>query len=201
MLQAEAPALVLASASAARRALLEGAGVTFATRPASLDEAHIKRVSRAAGANASDAALSLAFAKAAALGDINALVIGADQILVCDGAWFDKPADLAQARAHLLALRGRSHVLHTAIVCTRAGQLAWSHISHPTLTMRHFSDAFLDAYLAAEAGKLLASVGAYRLEGRGINLFQAIEGDQSAILGLPLLPLLGFLRDCGIMAA
>jgi septum formation protein len=198
MLQAEAPALVLASASSARRTLLAGAGVKFAVRPAGVDEAAIKR---AADVDASDAALSLAFAKAGSIEDCDSLVIGADQILVCDGAWFDKPADLAQARAHLLALRGRPHVLHTAIVCVRGGKRVWHHVGLPCLTMRRFSDAFLDAYLEAEGERLLASVGAYRLEGPGINLFHAIEGDHSSILGLPLLPLLGFLRDCGIMAA
>jgi septum formation protein len=201
MRQAGAPALVLASASPARRALLECAGALFTTQPAHLDEAAIKHDCRAAGLNASDTAVSLAFAKAAAIGDNAALVIGADQILVCDGAWFDKPANLGQARDHLLALRGSTHVLHTAVVCTRGGRRLWAHISQPTLTMRQFSGAFLEAYIEAEGDRLLASVGAYRLEGRGVNLFEAIEGDHSAILGLPLLPLLGFLRDCGIMAA
>ena len=103
------------------------------------------------------------------------------------------------ARAHLQRLRGRRHELVTALVCHRAGQRIWQHVAKPSLTMRHFSDAFLEAYLAAEGEALLSSVGAYRLEGHGAQLFDRIEGDQPAILGMPLLPLLGFLRQHGVL--
>ena len=128
-----------------------------------------------------------------------ALVIGADQMLVCEGRWFDKPPDMATARAQLLALRGRPHELMTAMVCWRGGQRIWQHLARPRLVMREFSEAFLDAYLAAEGEAVLGSVGAYRLEGPGIQLFASVEGEHSAILGLPLLPLLGFLRQHGVL--
>jgi septum formation protein len=123
-----------------------------------------------------------------------ATIIGCDQILVCDEAWFDKPPDLQAARQHLQRLRGRPHVLQTATVVQCDGTVLWRHLEAPRLVMRAFSEAFLDWYLAEEGQSLLGSVGAYRLEGPGIQLFEQIEGDHSAILGLPLLPLLGFLR-------
>lgn len=173
--------------------------------PASLDEAAIKRDAASSGQTASQAAMRLADAKAAhihdGLNDPDAIVIGCDQILVCDGTWFDKPPDLAAARAQLHALRGRRHTLATATVCLQGGQIAWRHEASPALSMRHFSDAFLDAYIAAEGEALLGSVGAYRLEGLGIHLFDAIEGEHSAILGLPLPPLLAYLRAQGVLTA
>ena len=201
MIQASAPALILASASKARRAVLEGARLRFETRIASVDEAAIKEAAQAEGISPDEAALILADAKAefVARSAPDALVIGADQLLVCDGAWFDKPPDMAAARTHLQRLRGRRHELVTALVCHRGGQRIWQHVAKPRMTMRDFSDAFLEAYLAAEGDALLSSVGAYRLEGHGAQLFDAIEGDQPAILGLPLLPLLGFLRQHGVL--
>jgi len=197
VIQAATPVLILASASKARRAVLEGAGLRFETRIAGVDEAAIKEAAQAEGISA----LILADAKAerVARSAPDALVIGADQLLVCDGAWFDKPPDMAAARAHLQRLRGRRHELVTALVCHRGGQRIWQHVAKPRLTMRDFSDAFLEAYLAAEGEALLSSVGAYRLEGHGAQLFDRIEGDQPAILGLPLLPLLGFLRQHGVL--
>ncbi len=129
----------------------------------------------------------------------DAVVIGADQILVCEQAWFEKPGDLASARDQLLALRGRTHVLATAVLCFAGGQRVWQHLAQPRLGMRMFSEAFLDAYLASEGDRVLSSVGAYRLEGLGVHLFERIEGEHSAILGLPLLPLLGFLRQHGVL--
>jgi septum formation protein len=203
VIQAAAPALILASASTARRAVLEGAGLRFETRVAGVDEAAIKEAAQAEGIAAEDAALMLADAKAerVAAQAPDALVIGADQLLVCDGAWIDKPPDMGAARGHLQRLRGRQHELVTALVCHRGGQRIWQHVAKPRLAMRDFSDAFLDAYLAAEGQALLSSVGAYRLEGRGAQLFDRIEGDQPAILGMPLLPLLGFLRQHGVLLA
>ena len=128
-----------------------------------------------------------------------ALVIGADQILVCDGRWFDKPADLDGARAHLRALRGRAHVLVSTMVVWRHGGRIWQHLAQPRLTMRDISDEFLEAYLGIEGEAVLGSVGAYRLEGPGAQLFSRVEGEHSAILGLPLLPLLEFLRGHGVL--
>ena len=201
MIQAAAPALILASASKARRAVLSGAGLRFETRVAGVDEAAIKEAAQAEGISADEAALILADAKAerVARSAPDALVIGADQLLVCDGVWFDKPPDMAAARGHLQRLRARRHELVTALVCHRAGQRIWQHVAKPRMTMRDFSDAFLEAYLAVEGEALLSSVGAYRLEGHGAQLFDRIEGDQPAILGMPLLPLLGFLRQHGVL--
>ena len=199
MLQAARPRLVLASQSAARKAVLEAAGLQIEARPARVDEDAVKQAARAEGRDPADTALLLADIKAGRIRDPEALVIGADQILTCEGTWFDKPADLAAARAQLLALRGREHVLHTAAVCHRGGIRIWQHAARPVLVMRRFSDAFLDAYLAAEADHVTASVGAYRLEGPGIHLFARIEGEHAAILGLPLLPLLAFLRLSGVV--
>ncbi len=196
------PPLVLASASAARRAVLAAAGLSFAAEAAAVDEAAIKESARAEGLSAAEAATVLAEAKARRVarraGD-GALVIGADQILVCGGRWFDKPADAAAARAQLLSLRGETHELATALVCWRGGERVWGHVETPRLTMRAFSDAFLDAYLKAEGEAVLSSVGAYRLEGLGAHLFAAVRGEHAAVLGLPLLPLLGFLRGHGVL--
>jgi septum formation protein len=189
--------LILASASSSRRSLLEKAGVEFAVMPADIDETAVKDQARERGASAGEAAFLLAELKARAIADKfpDALVIGADQLLVCDGEWFDKPPNMAGARMHLRKLRGKAHVLETAVVCQRGGERAWYHVSRPRLTMRMFSDAYLEAYLASERDAVLGSVGAYRLEGRGVQLFEDIEGDFFAILGLPLLPLLAFLRQ------
>ncbi|HSU07380.1 MAG TPA: Maf family protein, partial [Acetobacteraceae bacterium] len=201
MMQNPTPLIVLASASIARQALLTAAGVAFTTEPGRVDEDAVKQSARAGNATAEDAALLLAELKAARVAGRRpeALVIGADQILVCDGNWFDKPADLAAARAQLLLLRGRTHVLATAVLCQRGDQRIWHHIAQPRLTMRVFSDSFVDGYLAAEGDRVLGSVGAYRLESLGVHLFDRIEGDHSAILGLPMLPLLGFLRQHGVI--
>ena len=200
-LQAEQPRLVLASASASRRALLEAAGLRFAVQPASLDESAVKQAARADGVPAHDTALLLADLKAqrVARRDPEALVIGCDQLLVCGDDWFDKPADIAEARAHLLALRGRTHELVTAVLCRRGDQRLWHHVARPRLTMRMFGEAFLDAYLAAEGTAVTGTVGAYRLEGLGVHLFDSVQGEHTAILGLPLLPLLGFLRQHGVL--
>jgi septum formation protein len=202
-LQRRAPPLVLASASAARRALLEAAGLRFDTRPAHVDEAALKRTARADGLDAGAAALLLADAKARQVAgdDPAALVIGCDQLLLCEGEWFDKPASLDEARAHLRALRGRTHTLVTAVLCRRGDQRLWGSVARPRLTMRGFSDAFLETYLRLESDLVTSTVGAYRLEGPGVQLFAAVEGEHAAILGLPLLALLGFLREYGLLEA
>ncbi len=201
MLQRAAPRLILASASASRRALLAAAGLSFEVRPADIDEAEVKRTARAGGASAAEAATLLATLKAQHVAELapDALVIGADQILVCEGIWFDKPHDVAVARDQLCALRGRSHVLVTAVVCQRAAQTIWCHVSEPRLTMREVSNKFLDEYLTLEGNDVTSTVGAYRLEGRGSHLFSEVQGEHSAVLGLPLLALLGFLRQIDIL--
>lgn len=201
MIQAAAPALILASESVSRRGLLRDAGIEFITRPAHIDEAGVKQSARSAGSTAADTAILLAELKAARISARvrDAVVIGADQLLVCEGAWFDKPSSPERAREDLLRLRGKMHILVTAVVCLRDGVRLWHHCAEPRLTMRNFSDAFLDAYVAAEGEALTQTVGAYRLEGRGVHLFDRIEGEHSAILGLPLLPLFGFLRQHGVL--
>ena len=195
--------LVLASASAARRALLAAAGLPFEAVAAAVDEAGVKAQCRAEGGSADECALLLADIKARRIARTrpDAMVIGCDQLLVCGEAWFDKPAGLADARSQLQALRGRTHMLVTAVICRRAEQRLWHHVARPSLTMRRFSDAFLDTYLAEEGEAVCTSVGAYRLEGLGIHLFERIEGEHSSILGLPLLELLGFLRQNGVLPA
>ncbi len=199
MIQAPFPPLILASQSTARAALLTAAGLRFEARPARVDEAAIKQACRAERLDAADAALTLARLKAERIRDPDAMVIGADQILVCGDAWFDKPADIDGARAHLRALRGQTHRLVTAVVCLRGGQEVWRHVAEPRLRMRGFSDTFLEDYLAVEGDAVLACVGAFRLEGLGVHLFDSIQGEHAAILGLPLLPLLGFLRQHGLI--
>ncbi len=201
ILQSATPKLVLASGSASRKALLTQAGLDFEVRAANVDEAAIKQSAIASGTSAHDAALLLAEFKAMRIArrDPEALVIGCDQLLVCDGRWFDKPSDIAEARSHLHALRGRSHSLVTAVLCQRGDQRLWHHVAQPRLTMRNFSDDFLEAYLQAEGAALTSTVGAYRLEGLGVHLFDKVEGEHAAVLGLPTLPLLGFLRQHGVL--
>lgn len=191
--------IVLASASAVRAAILRQAGVRFAVDAAVVDEDEIKRSLRSEGVDTVRAADTLAELKASRVSGrhADALVIGADQILDCDGAWFRKPADLAEARRDLMALRGRSHWQVTSVCVVRNGNLLWHHSNRARLVMRDFSDDFLDQYLAAAGGGILGCVGAYQLEGAGVQLFSEIDGDHFAILGLPLLPLLDFLRGYG----
>ena len=195
--------LVLASASTARAALLERAGVEILRDPADIDEAEIKAGFRRAGRDAAGCAMALAEAKSARVAARHpaALVLGADQLLVCGEAWLDKPADLAAARRQLQELRGQRHELVTAAAVMCDGAVVWRRIERPVLTMRSFSDAFLDAYLAICGPAVLGAVGAYQLEARGVQLFARIEGDYFSILGLPLLPLLDFLRGAGALAA
>ncbi|MQA65555.1 MAG: septum formation protein Maf [Alphaproteobacteria bacterium] len=191
--------VVLASASPTRAQLLQAAGVKTVLAPAHVDEDAVKGALRAEGVDATDAAVALAEMKALRVAPRypGALVIGADQILVCDGEWFDKPADMDHAKNRLRALRGKTHGLATAAVVVRDGKRIWHHVDTPKLTMRSFSDSFIEDYLAHEGADALASVGAYRLEGMGVQLFARIDGDFFTILGLPLLALLGFLREHG----
>ena len=194
--------VVVASASAARRRLLTAAGIACGGEAAPVAEAEIKASLRAQGMDAAGAAAALAEAKAMAISARRpeAWVIGGDQILVCEGEWFDKPAAMPQARAQLRALRGREHELCCAVCVVRGGASLWCHVEHARLVMRRFSDRFLDRYLAQAGSQVLESVGAYQVEGLGIQLFSRIEGDYFAILGLPLLPLLAFLRQEEVIA-
>jgi len=200
--QAATPAIVLASGSATRRTLLASTGLRFTAFAPDVDETAVKIATRRDGGTPEHSAMALAGLKAAAFqGQDDVLVIGCDQILVCNNVWFDKPATLAIARDHLQHLRGRTHTLVTATICMRRGQRVWSHMAKPKLTMRNFTNTFLDAYLAEEGEAVLHSVGCYRVEGLGMQLFDAMEGEHSAILGLPLTPLLAYLRAQSIALA
>jgi septum formation protein len=189
--------LVLASKSAPRRALLEAAGIPIEVCPANIDE---RAVERAAVANAAgDVAALLAREKAYAIsiGMPGRLVLGADQTLVLGERRFDKPADIAAVRAQLQALSGKTHELHSAIAFVRAGQVLDETVQVARMTMRAFSDRFLDAYIEAAGPAVMASVGAYQLERFGVHLFERVEADHFTILGLPLLATLDFLRQEG----
>ncbi|HEX3700398.1 MAG TPA: Maf family protein [Phenylobacterium sp.] len=193
--------LTLASTSRARRAVLEGAGVAFEATDSGLDEAAAKAGLAGQGAGPRKIAEALAEAKALkACAGREGLVIGADQTLEFEAGLYDKVETLAAARERLKRLRGKPHQLHSAVVVARGGAAVWRDVVTATLTMREFSDAFLEDYLAREGEAALGSVGCYRLEGMGAQLFSSIEGDYFAILGLPLLGLLAFLRNEGALA-
>ncbi|MDD2876401.1 MAG: Maf family protein [Acidiphilium sp.] len=181
--------------------MLRCAGVAVEVIVAEVDEARIKADARHNGACASDLSVTLAVLKAAHISAQRpeALVIGADQVLHCNDVWFDKPTNRDEIRTHIRRLRGQTHYLATAVACARAGTTIWHHTETAELTMRMVSDAFIEDYIAHEGNIPLASVGAYLLESRGIQLFNRIEGSYFTILGLPLLPLLGFLRQEGVL--
>ena len=193
-------AIVLASASAARLALLRGAGVDVEAEPAAIDESEIKQALRSEGADATAAALAELKALRISPRHPGRLVLGADQMLVCDGQWLDKPADGDAARRQLTQLRGKTHELISAAVAVRDGRRIWHGIDRARLTMRPFTDAFLTDYLGAVGDAALQSVGGYQLEGLGAQLFDRVDGDYFTILGLPLLPVLGYLRGAGLLA-
>jgi septum formation protein len=193
--------LVLASASRTRRRLLDQAGIAYVPAAADLDERVLRAEARARGDDAETAATALAAAKAIAISRRrpDAIVIGADQILECDGRWFEKPNELEAARAALLALRDRRHRLISGVAVAQAGYCRWRHVDVATMTMRPFSQAFLDHYLDTAASDALDTVAGYRYEGPGVQLFRATNGDIFTILGLPLLALFDYLRSQGIL--
>lgn len=195
--------LILASASRTRADLLRGAGLDIEIDPANVDEDAVKESLRAEGADAGRVAEALSDLKALKISHRHpgALVIGADQTLDCNGVWFDKPPDLDHLRGHLTALSGNTHVLRAGVSVMRDGERLWGMVDPATLAMRALSDDFIDRYVAAVGEDALGSVGGYRLEGLGAQLFNRVEGDYFTVLGLPLLPLLGFLRQHGAIQA
>jgi len=191
--------LILASASPSRRQLLANAGLSFAIEPAGIDEDEVKR-SLGSRAAPQELAETLAEMKALRVSSRHPapFVVGADSTLACNGRMFDKPPTIDAARKQLQALRGQTHELFSSVVVARGGQRLWHWSERARLTMRPFNDAFIDIYLARAGTAVLASVGAYQLEGLGAHLFTRVDGDYFTILGLPLLPLLSFLAGHGI---
>ena len=196
---ADAP-LVLASQSASRRAILEGAAIPLEVLPADIDERAVEAKSGAADPGAVALLLAREKALAVARQRPGRLVLGADQTLALGNRRFSKPADRMAAREQLMALRGKTHALHSAIAVVRDGRVVFEHCETARLTMRDFSEGFLESYLNAAGSAVTASVGAYQVERAGIQLFARIEGDHFTILGLPLLTLLDFLRREGLLA-
>jgi septum formation protein len=195
--------LILASASASRAAMLRQAGLDFEIRPARVDEEEIKLSLKGDGVSLRDTATALAELKAHRISSAEPadFVIAADSMVACDSRWYDKPADMQTAREHLQCLRGKTHELVSAAVLARGGSVIWRHAESAKLTMRNFSDGFLDAYLAQAGEAVLSCVGCYQLEGVGAQLFSRIQGDHFTILGLPLLPLLDILRENKVLRA
>lgn len=192
--------IILASGSASRRSLLAGAGVQARSIKPNVDEDTAKNAMRADGLSVRDQAMQLAEMKAVKVSSNEpGLVIGGDQMLNLGGEAFDKPADLEQAANHLHKLSGHSHTLETAIVIAENGSPVWRHLARPKLTVRALSDTFINAYIDTCGEPLLSTVGAYQLEGPGAQIFSKIEGDYFSILGLPLLPLLDYLRVRGVL--
>ncbi|WP_306149162.1 MULTISPECIES: Maf-like protein [unclassified Roseibium] len=196
-------ALVLASGSKIRAELMRNAGLTVDVNPANVDERAVEVPLLEAGFPPEDLASVLAEAKA---NDVSArrpgdLVIGADQILAFEGERRTKPDDMEAARRQLLAFSGKTHELLSAVVISKGGEAIWRHVSTARLTMRTLSPAFVGHYLAEAGDDVLSSVGAYQLEGLGLQLFEKIDGDYFTILGLPMLPLLAQLRELGVIEA
>lgn len=190
--------IILASGSEIRRQILQDAGIDFEVKTKPVDETAIKNAMLSDGAKIRDIADALAETKSKKVSqNTSGLVIGADQILEFDGKLFDKPETMEAAKERLLILRGKTHHLIGAVVICENGRPVWRHMSKTTLTMRSFSDQFLEDYLLAEGEAALKSVGAYRFEGRGAQLFSRVEGDFFSILGLSLLPVLDYLRERG----
>ena len=187
--------IVLASASAARAAMLRGAGVAFRALPAQVDERALEQGLGDAGPAA--VALALARAKALAVPAGDALVLGGDSLVVAGGRRFDKPASRAEAAEHLRAFSGQVMELHAAAALARGGAVMWEGAELARLHVRPLSDRFIDSYLDAEWPEIGACVGAFRIEGRGAQIFRRIEGDHFTVLGMPLLPVLQALRDAG----
>ncbi|MEO1774596.1 MAG: Maf family protein [Pseudomonadota bacterium] len=201
MIETETETLVLASASAVRAAMLTAAGVAIEVLPARIDEEAVKAAMRAEGAPARDQADKLAELKALRISARRPgqLVLGADQVLVAEGAVYDKPADRAGAEAQLGSLRGKPHELLSAAVIALNGAPIWRHVGRARLLMRPFTDAFLSGYLDQMGESVTETVGGYRLEGEGVQLFARVDGDYFTVLGLPLLEVLGFLRARGVL--
>ncbi|MBC6440656.1 MAG: Maf family protein [Rhodospirillales bacterium] len=195
------PRLILASRSGGRRQMLENAGVVFEVDAANIDEDAVRDSLKAEGAPVEQVAETLAELKARRVSarQPGALVLGADQMLECEGRWYDKPESVAVARDHLLSLAGRTHRLISSVVLLRDEARLWHETAVAAMTMRPFTDGFLDSYLEAVGDRVCTSVGCYQVEGPGLQLFHRIDGDHFTIVGLPLLPVLDQLRVQGVL--
>jgi len=191
--------LLLASKSASRQTMLRKAGVPFNVQPADIDERALE--AGMAGAAPRDVVLALAQAKALAPESGANLVLGSDSLVSVEGRRFDKPADRDEAKAHLRFFSGREMELHSAAALARAGQIVWSHGDLARLRVRALTDSFIDDYLDAEWPMVAGCVGVFRIEARGVHLFEAIEGSHFTVLGMPLLAVLAALRDLGELAS
>ena len=191
--------LILASSSPFRRTLMLNAGLAFDAHAASIDERAIEAPLEKNGASPDEVALVLARAKAEDVSRrfLDALVIGSDQTMSLGDRVFHKPVDMGDAAAHLAALSGKTHRLNSAIALYRGGTALWDHVAHASLTVRQLSPQFIERHLQRVGTKALSSVGAYQLEGEGIQLFEKIDGDYFTIIGLPMVPLLAKLRELG----
>lgn len=198
-----AGSLVLASASPFRRMLLENAGIHFQAKAANIDERAIEGQSERQGSAPEEVALILAEAKARNVGAAfpGDIIIGSDQTMSLGARVYHKPKDIEEARDHLLSLSGQTHQLNSAIVLTQGNEIIWKHVSSARMSVRPLSADFIEGHLRRVGDKALLSVGAYQLEGEGIQLFEKIEGDYFTILGLPMLPLLAKLRDLRVINA
>ena len=196
------PKIILASQSPARRQILENAGIEIDCMPARIDEQRIKQAAIELEQDADSAALELAIAKAGAISKRNpeAYIIGADQILTCESEWFDKPESLFEAANHLRRLSGKIHFLHSSVCVVRGGETLWSHVEQAELKVRQLDEKFITLYLEKSGEEVMTSVGAYQLESYGAHLFESIKGDYFTILGLPLLPLLGYFRTSKLIS-
>lgn len=195
--------LVLASASPFRRQLLEAAGLEFAVIPARIDERALEKQFTSSGqrADASEVACALAMAKARVVSEAHpaALVIGCDQVLEFEGALLSKTESILAAKAQLARLRGKTHVLHSGLCLARGGKSVWEHVDIARMSMRSFSDSYLEDYSRGMGERMCQTVGGYEIEGQGIQLFERIGGDHFTIIGLPLLPLLAKLRELQVL--
>ncbi|UHS62645.1 Maf-like protein [Agrobacterium vaccinii] len=195
------PELILASSSASRQMLMRNAGLTFTAMPAAVDERAIDARLEAEGATPDRIAVELAKAKALAVSAImpGAIVLGCDQTMSLGTKIFHKPKDMAEAHANLLSLSGKTHRLNCGAALAQNGEILWDVVTIADMTMRHFDAGFVERHLQRVGKGVLSSVGAYQLEGEGIQLFSQIDGDYFTILGLPLLPLLTKLRELGMI--